>query len=195
MIQERAEISMDFWNSYNYFEVYRSHFSERECKHIVDLHHRSHLIRSTMSNAAGLTLRESDLFWVPRIEDTEWIFSRLWNLIVLYNSKYGFELSDDIGQAQLTRYRSGQHYEWHMDLGSKQLSLRKITAVVELCPRDSMKGGGLEIFYGQSVKNNVDLDIGDVVVFPSFVMHRAAIVESGIRWSFVLWLNGASPLR
>jgi PKHD-type hydroxylase len=146
-------------------------------------------------SSAGLTLRESDLFWIPRIADTEWIFSRLWKVVTLYNSKYGFELSGDMGQAQLTRYRAGQRYDWHMDLGSRQLSLRKLTAVVELAPRDLMKGGGLEIFYGESVKNKVELDIGDIVVFPSFIMHRASIVEAGTRWSLVLWLNGASPLK
>ena len=195
MIQERAEASRDLWQIHNYFEVYKSHFDGKECKQIIDLHHNNHLIRSTISNTAGLTLRESDLFWIPRIPDTEWIFSRLWNVVSLYNSNYGFELSDDMGQAQLTRYQSGQHYEWHMDLGARQLSLRKITAVVELAPKDLMKGGGLEIFYGGSIENKVDLDVGDVVVFPSFVMHRASLVESGTRWSLVLWLNGTRPLR
>jgi PKHD-type hydroxylase len=147
-----------------------------------------------MSRGAGLPLRESDLFWIPCIPDTEWIFTRLWNVVTYYNVKYGFDLSDDIGQAQLTRYRPGQHYDWHMDLGPEQLSLRKITAVVELAPRDLVKGGGLEIFYSDSGENKVDLDAGDIVMFPSFVMHRASMVKSGTRWSFVLWLNGRRPL-
>jgi PKHD-type hydroxylase len=115
--------------------------------------------------------------------------------VQVYNYNYGFDLTKDIGQAQLTRYRPGQHYEWHMDLGSGQPSLRKITAVVELTARHSMKGGGIEIFYGQSGVNKVDLDIGDVVIFPSFIMHRASVVDNGTRWSLVLWLNGARPFR
>lgn len=195
MIEERPEVSEEWWQAYNYYEVYRDRFDGTECQEIVELHHRSQVRRSTMSNAAGLTLRESDFFWIPRTEDTEWVFTRLWNVVTLYNAKYGFELSDDIGQAQLTRYRSGQHYDWHMDLGPGQMSLRKITAVVELAPKDLVKGGGLEIFYGHSCENKVDLDVGDIVVFPSFVMHRALMVESGIRWSFVLWLNGKRPLK
>jgi PKHD-type hydroxylase len=100
-----------------------------------------------------------------------------------------------MGQAQLTRYQAGQHYEWHMDLGQKQLSLRKITAVVELTSKKSVKGGGLEVFYRESLENKVHLDVGDVVVFSSFVMHRALMVDSGTRWSLVLWLNGLRPLR
>jgi PKHD-type hydroxylase len=151
--------------------------------------------RSTISNTADLTLRESDLFWIPGIPDTEWIFSRFWNLVGLYNSKYGFELSDDLGQAELTRYRSGQHYEWHMDLGSRRPSLRKFMAAVELAPKGLTKGGGLKIFNGETLENKVDLEIGDFVVFPSFVVHRASLVESGTRWSLVLWLNGTKLLR
>jgi hypothetical protein len=47
--------------------------------------------------------------------------------------------------------------------------LRKIMAVVELAPKGLTKGGGLKIFYGETLENKVDLEIGDFVVFPSFV--------------------------
>src|SRR6516162_6061920 len=96
LIQKRPDASRDFWENYYYFQTYKHHFDRHECQQIIDLHNRSPLIRSTMSSA-GLTLRESDLFWIPRIADTEWIFSRLWKVVTLYNSKYGFELSGDMG--------------------------------------------------------------------------------------------------
>jgi predicted 2-oxoglutarate/Fe(II)-dependent dioxygenase YbiX len=67
--------------------------------------------------------------------------------------------------------------------------------VVELTPRTEHEGGGIEVFYGDGADNNVYLDIGDLVIFPSFVMHRARTVRSGIRWSLVQWVNGKSPLR
>jgi 2OG-Fe(II) oxygenase superfamily len=194
MIQKRTNAFPQLWQTHSYYELYKATFNRGECQQIIDLHLKSHLIRSTMFNGAGLTLRESDLFWIPRIADTEWIFTRLWNVVTAYNSKYGFEISGDIGQAQLTRYRPGQHYQWHMDLGHGPMSLRKITAIVELASKDQAKGGGLEIFYGESTENKVALGTGDVVMFPSFIMHRASMVESGTRWSFVLWLNGTRPL-
>jgi hypothetical protein len=37
-----------------------------------------------------------------------------------------------MGALQLTRYSSGQYYDWHMDLGASQASLRKVSLVVEL---------------------------------------------------------------
>jgi PKHD-type hydroxylase len=148
------------------------------------------MVQSKIAN-----VRDSDIFWIPRNSDTEWIFIRLWNVVTLYNSQYGFELSNELGQVQLTRYLPGQHYDWHMDLGPRQSSLRKITVVVELTARTEHEGGGIEVFYGDAVDNNLYLDIGDLVIFPSFVMHRASTVRNGIRWSLVQWLLGESPLR
>jgi predicted 2-oxoglutarate/Fe(II)-dependent dioxygenase YbiX len=75
------------------------------------------------------------------------------------------------------------------------MSLRKITAVVELTSNQARRGGGIEVFYGQSAENKVHLDVGDIVLFPSFVMHRALAVECGTRWSLVFWLNGTRPLQ
>jgi hypothetical protein len=195
MKQKASEASRRLWDTYNYFEIYKTHFDQRECNQIINLHHQNHLVQSKMFSLQGGTLRDSDIFWIPRAANTDWIFSRLWDLVSLYNSKYNFELSSNLGQAQLTRYQPGQHYEWHMDLGSGQPSLRKITAVVELTSNQSVKGGGIEIFYGQSAANKVNLDTGDVVLFPSFVMHRASMVDSGTRWSLVLWFNGTRTLR
>jgi PKHD-type hydroxylase len=183
------------WETYRYFEIHKNRFAANECTKIIDLHQHNPLVRGKISTVEGRTVRDSDIFWVPRAENTDWIFNRLSATVSQYNATYGFELADEMGQAQLTRYQPGQHYEWHMDLGSGRPSLRKITAVVELTSQESRKGGGIEVFYGQSVENTVDLNIGDIVLFPSFVMHRASMVERGTRWSLVLWLNGTSPFR
>jgi PKHD-type hydroxylase len=195
MDQEEPEVFLRSWPAFTYFQVYKTRFDEEECNNIINLHRENAMVASKFYDNKGTTLRDSDIFWIPSYQNTDWIFNRLWNLVQIYNSNYGFDLVRDTGQAQLTRYRPGQHYEWHMDLGSGQPSLRKITAVVELTARHSMKGGGIEIFHGQSGVNKVDLDIGDVVIFPSFIMHRASVVDNGTRWSLVLWLNGARPFR
>ena len=95
--------------------------------------------------------------------------------------------------AQLTRYTPGQHYDWHMDLGPKKASLRKITLVLRLGSNKDAQGGGTEIFQGDSADSHVHADVGDVVVFPSFVIHRASPVNTGVRWSLVIWLKGSRP--
>lgn len=195
MKQEQTEIDLNLWKNYSYFEIFKKRFDQKECDSIISLHDPNNRVQGKISDSSGLTWRDSDLFWIPRLVNTDWIFSRVWEVVSLYNAKYGFELTKDMGQAQLTWYQAGQRYDWHMDLGSQQLSLRKITAVVELTSNTTIRGGGLEVFYGQSAENKLDLDLGDIVVFPSFVMHRASIVKRGTRWSLVFWLNGTRPLQ
>ncbi len=183
------------WETYKYYEVYGLQFTASECEQIIGLHNGHMMFSGRMSGGPGRIVRDSDLFWIPRSGKTDWIFSRLEAVLAVYNSKYGFELATDLGQAQLTCYRAGQHYDWHMDLGSGQSSLRKVTLVAELTGGIHIKGGGIEIFHGERENNRVNLGIGDVVIFPSFVMHRAAVVHAGIRWSLVLWATGTRPLN
>ena len=111
----------------------------------------------------------------------------------LYNSRYGFGLSGEMGQLQLTRYAAGQLYDWHMDLGGGAMSLRKISVVVELAG-GGYDGGGIEVFYGEGSGNRIALGQGDALLFPSFIMHRALPVQSGTRWTLVSWLTGPEPL-
>jgi hypothetical protein len=192
---EQTDTVTNLWNEYNYCDLYKKQFTASECESIIDLHRRHGIVSSKMSSATGLTLRNSDLFWIPHVACTDWIFRRVWGIVTLYNSKYGVNLSEDMRQSQLTRYMPGQHYDWHMDLGPGQMSSRKITAVVQLTPQEPINGAGLEVFYSEAINNRINLDTGDVVMFPSFIMHRASVVQSGARWSLVFWLNGTSPLR
>jgi len=149
----------------------------------------------TQSSKRKCGLRDSHILWLRRTEQTDWIFERVTSTVLEYNTAYRFEIDGQPDTAQLTRYAASQQYNWHMDLGSGRASLRKITAVVELSSETIRSGGGIEIFYGEEIKNKVTLDVGDMIVFPSFVMHRASRVRDGIRWSLVLWFNGHMPFR
>jgi Rps23 Pro-64 3,4-dihydroxylase Tpa1-like proline 4-hydroxylase len=175
------------WKNFCYYKVYTCQFSQDECQYIVDLANGNDTkIHSIMSN------RDCNLVWLFCCEETKWIFERLKNVVTEYNSEFGFDVSQEMGALQLTRYCAGQYYNWHMDLGDSQTSLRKISLVVELA--SAPKGGGLEIFYGDGV-HGVPASVGDVIAFPSFIMHRALTVEAGERWSLVSWILGDNPLK
>ena len=184
-----ASTRMSSWPSFNYSEVFPGWFSGAECERVIALHQDTGALRSTFPG-----VRDSDLFWVPRITETEWIFQRVWDIATLCNSKYGFALSGEMGRLQLTRYTPGQRYDWHMDLGEGPMSLRKISVVVELAA-GGYHGGGTEVFYGEARDNRIALGTGDALVFPSFIMHRALPVHNGTRWTLVSWLAGPEPLR
>jgi PKHD-type hydroxylase len=183
------------WPTYRYFDIYSNKFSVAECSQIIALQEQTDAVLSELHDGAGHKLRDSHLFWLRPSEQSNWMFERALAIAHEYNETYQFELCDELSAAQLTRYTEGQQYGWHMDLGSSQASLRKITIVVELTDIASHIGGGIEIFYGDDVNPKVKLNAGDALVFPSFVMHRASQVQSGVRWSLVLWVNGRHPFR
>jgi len=182
------------WEAFHYCETFAERFTAEECERVIALHQERSALQSRMPRGDGAFIRDSDLFWVPRTAETEWIFARLWEVATLYNSRYGFELFEEMGQLQLTRYAKDQLYNWHMDLGAGAMSLRKISLVVELAA-GGYDGGGIEVFYGEGTANRIPLEQGDVLIFPSFIMHRALPVQSGTRWTLVSWLTGRESLQ
>jgi PKHD-type hydroxylase len=182
------------WSAFHYCEVFPGRFKAAECEQIIALHQGQSALRSLMPGRNTGSIRDSDLFWIPRTTQSEWIFERISNVATQYNSRYGFGLSDEMGQLQLTRYATDQLYDWHMDLGPGAMSLRKITVVVELAA-GGYQGGGTEIFYGEGTHNRIDLSQGDALIFPSFIMHRALAVQGGTRWTLVTWFTGRKPLH
>ncbi len=182
------------WEAFNYCEVFAGRFSAEECQRVIAAHQQQSALQSRMPGRDRGLIRDSDLFWVPRTPETEWMFARIWEVATLYNSRYRFGLCEDMGQLQLTRYAKDQLYNWHMDLGGGAMSLRKLSVVVELAD-GGYEGGGIEVFHGEGTGNRIALGQGDALVFPSFIMHRALPVQSGTRWTLVSWLTGPEPLK
>jgi 2-oxoglutarate-Fe(II)-dependent oxygenase superfamily protein len=174
------------WREFNYRDLAPRVFSAEECRAIIDC--------GTGEGSSGYlpTVRECRLFWVHCTDQTRWLFARIAAVALEWNRRYGFEMADEQGALQLARYDAGERYDWHMDLGPGPMSLRKATIVVELA--HALEGGGLEIFFGDGRNNRLGLAPGDVAIFPSFIMHRAAPVLRGTRWSLSCWLLGQHPL-
>jgi hypothetical protein len=172
---------MMVWPTFNYYEIARGILTPSHCAWLMSL-----CRASPPSNGAILGYRSCDLWWLPRAQHPS-VFDNIISAAAKLNP--GLDADGPIGQAQVARYTPGQRYDWHMDLGGGAMSLRKLTIVTEL--QSAEQGGGLEVF----PMGSVGLTVGDVAVMPSFVMHRAAPVEVGERWSLTLWLTGQEPLR
>jgi len=106
------------WEAFHYCEVFAGRFSAEECERVIAVHQEASALQSRMPGRDRGLIRDSDLFWVPRTPDTEWMFERVWEVATLYNSRYRFGLCEDMGQLQLTRYAKDQLYNWHMGLGA-----------------------------------------------------------------------------
>lgn len=128
--------------------------------------------------------------------DTEfgWIYERLIHYANQLNQQsLGFEI-EQTETLQLLSYGPGQHYDWHVDIGTQDLALRKLSLVALLSDPADYDGGELELFFSDQ-PTMVDRRRGGLVVFPSFVLHRVRSIGHGRRYSLALWLRGAQRFR
>lgn len=97
-------------------------------------------------------------------------------------------------EIQYTEYYDNNSggYEWHMDCGKGIQNQRKISVTVQLSDPDEYEGGDLEFNIGKEI--TAPRGKGNVVIFPSFFLHRVTPVTKGTRKSFVLWVGG-EPYR
>jgi len=137
------------------------------------------------------SIRKSNIKWLPVNDEWNWVYERLSSQIMEANKAlWQFNLKSVIDQIQYTEYEgNGGHYDWHMDIGPGKISHRKISIVVQLSDPSEYVGGDLELKTGAD-QVVVPRGKGNVVVFPSFLLHRVVPLTSGNRKSLVLWVGG-----
>tara|TARA_R110002020_G_scaffold336456_1_gene551849 strand:- start:57 stop:689 length:633 start_codon:yes stop_codon:yes gene_type:complete len=145
--------------------------------------------------------RITDVAWT----NDQWVYDIIWPFMVGANNEAGWEYEIKAAESsQITRYKKGGFYNFHRDGSGCHLSkynnptnafmhdhVRKLSMTVLL--NKSFEGGNFEFTsYG---KENceitpVEMNQGDVVVFPSWMEHRVAPITKGIRYSLVTWFVG-----
>jgi len=93
-------------------------------------------------------------------------------------------------QAEFLRYDRSGHFSAHLDTIMEEFNFnetRKLTVITVL--NNDFEGGQLYFQYGKE-KIYPELEPGDVIIFPSFILHGVEPITSGIRRSLVTWLVG-----
>lgn len=81
---------------------------------------------------------------------------------------------------QVARYEFGQKFDWHYDqFPGKRRAGRTLTMVATLQKAK-------DAFF-ETKDHSFDLDVGQAVIIPSNVLHRATAPVNGTRWSFTVW--------
>ncbi|HYF19316.1 MAG TPA: 2OG-Fe(II) oxygenase [Ramlibacter sp.] len=138
------------------------------------------------------TYRVGHIAWIEPEPANHWLFHKVGVLFAQANRRYGFELVGLVDALQYTEYGPGQHFDWHMDIGREQTSLRKLSATIQLSAADEYDGGALE-FVGLAAMPESRTQ-GSATFFPSFMGHRITPVTRGLRRSLVAWAAGV-PFR
>ena len=142
--------------------------------------------------------RRGNVAWLPRYSnDNEWVYESLLNITRQANEElWKFDLTGFWEDCQYTTYNAtkeggenGDFYDWHLDIDGSYGVQRKISIVVQLTDPKEYEGGELEL--KTSCNSYVaDRELGSILLFPSFCLHKVNPVTKGKRNSLVLWVSG-----
>jgi len=142
-------------------------------------------------------IRDSEIGWLK----APWVLDWIKEPALRANReifKYNLSGLEDI---QFTKYTSGQHYDWHIDMDEEIGDIsRKLSMIISLTDPSEYTGGELEF---QSLRSAPEGDRkippltksnfkekGTIMFFPSHIWHRVKPITKGIRYSLVGWWSG-----
>ena len=168
------------------------YFSREECRQILSLSEnllqKEGVVGSEYKQSES---RRSQVKFLHPATETRWIFQKLEMVLRNVNQSYNFNLLGFYEGVQIATYTMDGHYDWHTDLGSKSNSTRKLSISVQLSDSNDYTGGDLEFI---NLFDPSPREIGSVIVFPAYLVHRVTPVTKGIRKSMVSWVHGP-PFR
>ena len=173
-------------------------FSAEQCAEIIELgtsQWRESVAQ--VADGAGVgnvdtSYRSTTLYTPPAHE--QWISQQLIKTITAINRQaWRFEITEMRERPALMKYESGAagFYDWHVDIGvQKVMASRKLSYSLLLNPGE-YAGGELQFLRGKEPITAENLDQpGNMIIFPSYMMHRVARVETGTRYALVGWIHG-----
>lgn len=141
-------------------------------------------------------IRRSRVLWLPQNREHAPIYQLVFDIVNRLNAQvFGLELLGVDEPFQVATYTAEEEgfYGWHVDIGPGRLAHRKLSLVVPLSDPKSYSGGEFEVFYDEAPKQ-IEMPLGRVLLFPSYLLHRVRPVTRGVRRSLVLWIAGP-PFR
>lgn len=167
-------------------------FTPEECNEIVYMHlpvTQAQVIRFAKTSFSRLELEQRNTKAKAALKEErhKWVYDRLAKQIKAINAHYyGFDLRD-ITTVQVLEYENTGFYNVHVDIGTGETSLRKLSVVVFLSDRQDYKGGELILKPNYPPLEQAQ---GSAIFFPSYIPHEITPVSEGLRHTLVTWITG-----
>jgi PKHD-type hydroxylase len=167
--------------------IFESNFlNDLEIQYINDFN-KSFNKSTITTNVINENIRKSKTAW---LDDNKfnWLYNKIYDFVYETNkNNWNFQIFGAIDPIQYTEYNIGDFYDWHTDIGDNKMQYRKISIII--CITDDYNGGEI-IFFNSSKPIKYKLKKGDLIIFPSFILHKVAKIKKGIRKSLVMWICG-----
>jgi PKHD-type hydroxylase len=137
------------------------------------------------------SVRRSELNWLHKDPECEWVFERLAHVAAKLNADFfNFDLTGFNEALQLTNYHEARqgNYTWHQDFGNEGLS-RKLSMVLQLSDPNEYEGGELQLLTAKE-PTTIRKKRGLITVFPAWTLHQVTPVVKGTRQTLVTWVSG-----
>ena len=148
-----------------------------------------------------LKSRISSIAWTEDL----WLYDVIWPYMLEANEEAGWKYNIQNAEAmQITKYEKGGFYGFHTDGRGDYLSVynnpdtpeidgyvRKLSMSIPL--NKDFEGGEFQFANYSNEKctvETVEISMGSIIVFPSFLEHRVEPVTKGTRYSIVIWFTG-----
>lgn len=130
-------------------------------------------------------------------ESIEWLFERVRDKVMWANANhYRFDLHGLWQQINFLKYQAAQHegdipghYDAHQDFGGGDSSQRKLSVVLQLSNPADYDGCRL-LLHTEREFDPGHVGQGDMLVFPSWCVHRVSAITRGERRALVSWVSG-----
>ena len=188
--------------NYHSCYYYKNVFSKEDCDRVIEQCSMLSQIDATVGNPVSSqevnkSIRTSSISWVPTEESYQWIYRKCTDLVNIANKEFFNYNLDYIEDLQFTKYDSSTNsfYGKHHDIAqvNKGSYYRKLSFTIQLNDPSSYSGGDLILNDG-SKPSIIKRDLGEITLFPSYVLHEVTPVTAGIRNTLVGWVCG-KPFR
>ena len=179
----------------NLFSYWDKLFTPEECAHIIKIGKKLSLEKGKVSSVnpqEDYKIRKSKISWIFPEKETRFIFDKVSRTVLNLNERFfDFDVTSMSEGFQFTNYKApGSHYGKHVDRSTGTLP-RKLSISIQLTDPSKYSGGDLLIHDGPK-PIEMRKQIGDLIMFPSFVLHEVTPVTKGERNSLVCWVTGPS---
>lgn len=186
-------------SNFNDFYFFPKFFTDEMINKLEDLVYNNYKFEKGKVGSVELNSLDSsiynnrDIAYINPNNNSQWLYETLEPLVLEANENlFNFDIKYVTDAIHYVIYpEEGGHLDWHMDIGYGGVNRRKLSLTVQLSDPSEYEGGEFEVWYGRK-DSFIELprQKGDVIIFPSFLMHRVKPITKGQRKALVFWTGG-----